>query len=511
MKLKKQYIVIAPVFFSILPIFSLYNQNSNFYEPEVVVWPLIISTLSAFVITGILSLLTSNVYKASLICSIFSIMFFSYSSVVNVIEGVYFKFGTVEIGANKIVFASGIVLAAAVFWFVKKSKFRFQRLTSFLLVSSTVSLLLPLITAAVHLIQQKQSKNSFSEETEQKTLQNHKPDIYYILLDGFARKDIFQDRYGGNDSVLVPYLKETGFFVAEWATSNYCQTLLSLSSSLNYDYLDKLTKYAGTHSEDRRLLKNLISNNRLLNFLKKSGYTTVSFNTGYWPTTIKTTDLRFSESWSMDDFSNGILLLTPIPALLKWKNADQFDQHRKRILYTFDQLGRLPNYVGHPFFVFAHLVAPHPPFVFNSDGSKPIQKRGYSFSDDWYTMDEYRAQYKNQHIFIAVKTKEMINTILENSPEPPVIILQSDHGPASGTDFEDVEKTDIVERMSILNALYIPKGCSTWAEMSPVNTFRVVLNTLFNTDLELLEHKSFFSTWSKPYMFIDVTEKVRVR
>lgn len=116
MKLKKQYIVIAPVFFSILPIFSLYNQNSNFYEPEVVVWPLIISTLSAFVITGILSLLTSNVCKASLICSIFSIMFFSYSSVVNVIEGVYFKFGTVEIGANKIAFASGIVLAAAVFW-----------------------------------------------------------------------------------------------------------------------------------------------------------------------------------------------------------------------------------------------------------------------------------------------------------------------------------------------------------------------------------------------------------
>ena len=62
--------------------------------------------------------------------------------------------------------------------------------------------------------------------------------------------------------------------------------------------------------------------------------------------------------------------------------------------------------------------------------------------------------------------------------------------------------------MGILNAYYFPGGHEGWLypSISPINTFRVVFNRYFDLDLELLEDKSFFSDWSTPFDFIDITE-----
>ena len=66
------------------------------------------------------------------------------------------------------------------------------------------------------------------------------------------------------------------------------------------------------------------------------------------------------------------------------------------------------------------------------------------------------------------------------------------------------------ERMSILNAYFFPGRSyqELYPEITPVNTFRVVLNTFFGADLELLPDKNYFSTWSEPYQFVDVTGAV---
>ena len=67
--------------------------------------------------------------------------------------------------------------------------------------------------------------------------------------------------------------------------------------------------------------------------------------------------------------------------------------------------------------------------------------------------------------------------------------------------------------MSILNAYYFPgrRYEALYDRISPVNSFRVVLNTFFAANLELLPDRSFFSTWAEPYHFIDVTDDVRSR
>ena len=90
------------------------------------------------------------------------------------------------------------------------------------------------------------------------------------------------------------------------------------------------------------------------------------------------------------------------------------------------------------------------------------------------------------------------------------MILQSDHGPGLRLDMESREKTDLRERMSILNAYYFPgrNYQGLYPEITPVNSFRVVLNTFFGAGLELLPDRNYYSTWSEPHRFVDVTGSV---
>src|SRR6185312_6606252 len=109
--------------------------------------------------------------------------------------------------------------------------------------------------------------------------------------------------------------------------------------------------------------------------------------------------------------------------------------------------------------------------------------------------------YKNQSIYITRRIQETIDRILAESPEPPIIIVQSDHGSELNLDLASLQNTDLHERMSILNAYYFPGGRyeGLYDSISPVNSFRVVLNTYFGARLPLLPDRSDFSTWSDPY------------
>jgi hypothetical protein len=124
---------------------------------------------------------------------------------------------------------------------------------------------------------------------------------------------------------------------------------------------------------------------------------------------------------------------------------------------------------------------------------------------------DFARAYKDQSIFITRRIHETIDRILAESPEPPIIIVQSDHGSELNLDLESLKNTDLHERMGILNAYYFPDGRYEWLydSISPVNSFRVMLNTYFGAYLPLLPDRSYFSTSSDPYRFIDVTDAVR--
>jgi hypothetical protein len=57
------------------------------------------------------------------------------------------------------------------------------------------------------------------------------PDIYYIILDGYGRKDTLSRLYDFDNSAFLDSLSEKGFYIANQSTANYSYTIYSLSSS----------------------------------------------------------------------------------------------------------------------------------------------------------------------------------------------------------------------------------------------------------------------------------------
>jgi len=336
-----------------------------------------------------------------------------------------------------------------------------------------------------------------------------KPNVYYLILDGFARADILQQDYGCNDRWFVDSLAHMGFQVGDRAKTNYGQTMMSLASSLNVSYIDDLISERHRAIQDRRPLRHLLLRSAVLKFFSDIGYTIVCCSSGYTGTELKHTGLYLAPFPSLNEFDQFLLQTTPVSSLLDLVNSDwQYDLHRERVLHAFEALPKVPA-EAEPFFAFAHIVSPHPPFVFGSGGEKVMDLAPLAFEDGTtYTnvvsREEYIVRYRKQIEFIEHKTIDAVREILANSKQPPIIILQSDHGPGSHLNWEKPEDTDYSERLAILNALYLPgkNAPQVSPNATPVNTFRIILNGYFGTTLPLLENRSYFSTWVSPYAYV---------
>ena len=98
--------------------------------------------------------------------------------------------------------------------------------------------------------------------------------------------------------------------------------------------------------------------------------------------------------------------------------------------------------------------------------------------------------YINNTKFINSRLPRVLREIIRNSVHPPIIILQGDHG---------YQLPDI--RFDILNAYYFPDRDyeALYPTITPVNTFRVVLNTYFGGNFPLLKDQSINVGINRPY------------
>ena len=100
------------------------------------------------------------------------------------------------------------------------------------------------------------------------------------------------------------------------------------------------------------------------------------------------------------------------------------------------------------------------------------------------------------------KIQHFITKVIDESEIPPIIIIQGDHGLKVEMEDED-NPTDkeLKERFSILNAYYIPtKNESLEQNITPVNSFRIIINELFNEQLEMLPNTNYWPVHEPPYI-----------
>jgi hypothetical protein len=346
-----------------------------------------------------------------------------------------------------------------------------------------------------------------------------RPNVFYIVLDAYGRSDVLRELYGYDNGAFLDDLTRKGFRVAARSRANYPQTSLSLASALNMTYLDDVAQAVGVDATDRRPLIRLIDDSRLVRVLRAAGYRFVSFDSGVAIADLRGPDVILPVPWAVSELEHLLLSTSAFPywwRLLQQLPGggalpDQFDAHRAGIR---DVLDALPAQAASadPVFVFAHLLCPHPPFVFEEDGARPgaIPMDPYGFFNDGvYSRPraEYVDGYRKQVAFVTREIAAAIDGILARSASPPIIVVQGDHGPGSMWNPIDARRTNVPERFSILNAYHFPRR--DYEDVSdgvtPVNSFRIVLNRYFGTALPLLEDRSYFAAWNAPYRFVDVT------
>jgi len=503
---KKRPFPVHHLLFALAPILFLYSHNASKLPiaPSELLLPLAVSFAAALVLWLVLWLVMRGSRRAALVVSLFLALFFLYGRAQD------------AIGHNTtpvLLPAAAIVILMLGILIFGRPRREFSGLTVFLNLVSLALVLINLVTGVPALLRGGPSRRSQPGVALANAA--NLPDIYYIILDSYTREDVLSHDYGYDNSGFIAYLRNRGFLVGSRSRSNYAQTYLSLASSLNMTYLDSLVQKAGSASDDRSQLLEMIADSRVMNFLKQHGYTTASFASGYTGTEFENADVHCAPRWALSEFQNVLISTTALPALVRLvARRSQWDLQRQRILYAFE---RLPDVAGMrpPVFAICHIVAPHPPFVFGPHGEKLNPS-------DVFTLDEAEAvpvinkqtmrqdfirSYRDQLEFITLKTRQMVDRILARSSRPPIIILQADHGPASFRNWDDLAPDQLVERMAILNAYLVPRdstGPAWYDSISPVNTFRLIFDRVFGESLPLLPDRSWFSTFRQPFRLYDV-------
>jgi hypothetical protein len=184
---------------------------------------------------------------------------------------------------------------------------------------------------------------------------------------------------------------------------------------------------------------------------------------------------------------------------------------RENSLYALDRLDEIPAMPG-PKYVFAHLLIPHDPYVFDADGS---------FMDREQVAEQGQPESYRRHLSYAnARMLGLVDRILADSPEA-VIMIQADEGPfparyrsnEGGFNWREATDAELEEKFGILFAMRVPEvdlaDHGFHDAITPVNTFRIIFNARFGTDLPLLPDR----TWShvsvhRFYDFFEITDRL---
>jgi hypothetical protein len=333
-----------------------------------------------------------------------------------------------------------------------------------------------------------------------------KPDIYYFVFDRYGDEQTARDL--GLDNDIDAYLTAKGFYVPPESRANYIRTALSLASSLNAEYLDDIAR-GRDGSSDWWPVYERIESHRVGAFLRSQGYSYTHVGPAYYPTLENPQATRNLNHYSVAPSEVTRLLdsvaLAPVHRLLRNPWLDERLQSWHRTRRQVDDVLRLVPEPG-PKFVFLHVMVPHPPYVFDRDGSYVTR--------DQQNRRTFAENYTNSVVAANAMIRQLVDAILRNSSSPPVIIVQADEGPyppGTGADTFDWRTAGVAQlhmRSRILNAYHLPGVDSRvlYPTITPVNSFRIVFNAYFGTHLPLLPDRTFRHVATvQPFPFDDIT------
>ena len=498
------------------PVLFLFAENIADQLVLDPVWePLAVSVAGALAVLVVALALTRDPVRAGLLASLLVVLFFSFGHVALILADV--------LPTRWILVAAYAVVAAAGAWAVWRGGAWTVPLSQFANAAAIVLVLLNVIritdfTSRVPVAETSAPPSAAGGIESEEELQ--KPDVYFLVFDRYANSATLREVYDFDNGTFLQALEERGFAVADDSWASYFKTAPSLLSTLSMDYLDGDTFRA--EDEDPPTMAPV--HQRLQRRLpvpatfKSLGYEYIHIG-NWWNVTSRNADADLSTTYDTHSEFGAALTNTTALSLLdpversedEPETLERPELVRRHTLFEFDRLDEAVRRPG-PTYVFAHLMLPHPPYVFRADGTMTTPEERETGG---------RAKlYREQLTWANERILQFVDRALDvPEGEEPVIILQADEGPYP-VDFARDQDTfdwlaatpeEIQEKYGILNAVHLPgadaEAAGVHDRMSPVNTFRIVFREYFDADLPLLPDRVYLSP-NRTRMY-DFTEYAR--
>jgi hypothetical protein len=371
------------------------------------------------------------------------------------------------------------------------------------------------------------------------------PNIFHIVLDGYSRNDVLKSVYRFDNQLFLDKLEEKGFTVYENARAPYNQTLFSMASvfsgglldtkqlAMQYNNATKLRKSLGRYLIDSPVSQWLKSLDYQVGLASEIGYSFIHARQEdkyYLEVTGKIEYVRYLYNMTFPGMLDKRYFSNTLSNYLIPKMTESPYAYPLNILLHKSLTQPLESWPNTPFLLYQHVISPHPPFIIDrygqeTDRLQPAKEDGsiklsmvdgsHLHNMDMATQKSYIEGYVEKLIITNKLLDLWLDKLIENLPEPYVIIVQSDHGGGALFDQNSMENSCIQERFGILLAIHssdpalnnLLSGSGLKSSPNSVNIYRALFNGMTGTKKEMAANDSRFISWNNPFKQIEVPEK----
>lgn len=504
--------LLAALALSTFPVSILYLSNFQNTNLLMYIFPLVFVYLITLILYTFLFLFikNKNFNKVYVFASIFSIWIFIYG-IINE-KMINYDSNIVNIlGRHRYLLTISILFIFLFFLhYLKQNKYFTYKFLITYLILLNIFPLVNIIYKSLILIKDESTMIEKNASNKNFNAKSKSPNVYYIVLDGYASTSSMKRLFNFNNSDFNSKLENIGFKIQNNSKSNYCRTNFSLASTLNLNYVQNIT----TKKLFQADLNTYISDNLVSKIFRNNNYKYYLFDSGFGlknkydsnEILIRSNNVFLSKFFSTSD--NDLYSVFINNSIFKVLNSNlvgniSVKNYSLKVLNVFEKLPLIAKNRNKKF-VFAHIISPHPPFLFNKYGI--IGEYGYDTPNKLWDRKLYFDQLK----FINKKIVKMVRQIIINDKNDKIIIIQGDHGSRILTEDNKLNRDEnwVDERFSIFNGIYISDNLSykkavedEW-DKSSVNTFRIIFNKIFKTNFQIFSDNLYYSDLQQPYNFV---------
>jgi hypothetical protein len=476
------YIIFLPVFF----ILHAYNTHFGLIPVPFVAKYLLYYLLLAAVLYFIGWLLFRNSVKSGIFTISFLVIFFFFGSAYDFIHRIHlpgfllsYKF-----------LISLILLIMVVLAVLLKRKAPPFKAHHFFLLLFSVLMLMELGICLFYLFSNKEynpaAKNS--RMPVQLKAGPNQPDIFFIVFDEYTSSRALKKYFRFDNSALDSSLEKKGFYISYGSESNYTSTVHSIASTLNMQYFN--TPKENLTKDTRSSLEGALSIRRsfLPELLEQRGYDIINYglfdigkHKAHGPRAFlefESRVLSLETLWGRiqrDILWNLVVRMPGFSPKMPW-DKDFIERNQSNFQQFVTELNKSSST---PRFVFSHLLLPHRPAFVDRHGNARIT----SMED--FRDENHDSLYLEQLLYANKLIDSIATVAVKERQRPLVLIIEGDHGNSYAEWGLDIREKYFMN----LNAYYFSDKdySGLYESISPVNSFRVVLNKYFNAGMPLLK------------------------